>query len=67
MDRREYYFNTEVTDDEMMKHMKSTYYIYTYHPIEDVNVRGSCQEFKTRKKIADAAIKEMTLAEVTEK
>lgn len=67
MDRKEYYFNTEIPDDDMMNHLKSTYYIYTYHPVDDSNIRGSCEEFKTRKKIPDAVIKGMCLTEVTEK
>lgn len=67
MDRRDFYFKTDIADNDMMNHIKSSYYIYSYHPVDDPIIRGSCEEFKTRKKINQAILKEMNVDEVTKK
>lgn len=67
MDRKDYYFNTDIPDDVMMARLKASYYIYSYHPVEDPNVRGSCEEFETRKQFEREKVMKMSLKEVTEK
>lgn len=67
VDRREFYFNKEIPDEEMNKHMSSTYFIYSYHPVDDPVIRGSCKDFLTRNKLKNATIKAMTLDEVEQK
>lgn len=69
LDRREYCFNNDIDDAEMIEHVKSTYYIYSYNPIDVANdpIRGSCKEFQTRRKLNVAAVKKMSLLETNEK
>ena len=67
MDRRDYYFNYDIPDEVINGILKSSYYIYTYHPINDPVLRGSCGEFNTRKKLSDEAVKEMSVEEINEK
>jgi general transcription factor 3C polypeptide 1 len=51
----------------MINYMKSTYYIYSYSPVDDEVIRGSCKEFKTRKRIEKSAIKSLKLSEIYQK
>lgn len=64
LDRRDYYFNTEIPDDVMFAQIKATYYIYSYCPVTDPVIRGSCQEFNTRKKLSNATVKQMILDDI---
>lgn len=41
-----------------------SYHIYSYHPVDDKSVRGSCSEFKTRVKINRNDLARMELSEV---
>ncbi|CRL02354.1 CLUMA_CG015427, isoform A [Clunio marinus] len=64
MDRRDYFFNTDIPDEVCKDLLKSVYYIYDFAPVEGDEVRGSCREFKTRKKLKCDAIKDMAVEEV---
>jgi hypothetical protein len=64
LDRRDFYFNNDIPDDVMIALIKSSYYIYTYSPINDPVIRGSCKEFSTRMKFNDATVKKMTLDDI---
>lgn len=67
MDRRDYYFNKDILGEEIEELMKSTYYIYSYHPVDHSEIRGSCKEFLTRNKLDTILIKSSTLDEVEQK
>lgn len=67
MDRKEYYFNTDIPDQEIKDHLTSTYYIYSYHPVDHPEIRGSCQEFNKRKKLTVSDLEKMSLHEVEER
>lgn len=67
LDRREYFFNNDISNDELTAHFKSVYYIYDYQPVDDPDVRGSCKEFKTRKKLSQVAVTAMDVKEVQRK
>lgn len=66
LDRKEMYFNTSVSDEEMENIISHNYYIYSYHPVDDQEIRGSCQEFKTRKKIDQTHLERLSLMEIEE-
>ena len=66
LDRREMYFNASVTDEEINEILSRNYYIYSYHPVEDQEVRGSCLEFKTRRKIEQTDLERLSLMEIEE-
>lgn len=52
----------------MIERAKKSYFIYTYCPVnDDPNIRGSCEEFKTRKKISKDEIYDKSLEEIDEK
>lgn len=67
LDRKEFFCCSDISDEEIKEKIKSSYYIYSYHPVDDSLIRGSCQEFKTRKKINVATLKSMSLQDITEK
>ena len=67
MDRKDFYFNTEIPNKDMEEYMKSTYFIYSFHPIDHPEMRGSCKEFATRKEINIKNVKAMSLEEIEEK
>lgn len=66
MDRKDFYFSTAVTQETMNEHMKSAYFVYSYAPVDDPEIRGSCLEFKTRRKLDIATVKEMGLDHIYE-
>lgn len=66
LDRKEMYFSASVTEEEIDKILSKNYYIYSYHPVEDSEVRGSCLEFKTRKKIDQTDLERLSLMEIEE-
>lgn len=66
INRREYYFG-DGSDEAMSALMKSNYYIYSYDPVDDPIIRGSCKEFLTRIKLDSTKIKAMSLDEVEQK
>lgn len=65
MNRQDLYFNTTAEGIENI--ISQSYFIYSYHPVDDPNIRGSCQEFKTRIKVDRDKLKEMSLIEIEEK
>lgn len=67
MDRRQFYFNTDISDEEMIAHMKTAYYIYSYSPVDDPEIRGSCKEFSTRQRLEEREIKESSLDDLSKK
>lgn len=52
--------------EDMDKLVAESYSIYTYHPVDDPIIRGSCEEFKTRKKIDLSLIKETPIVKIEE-
>lgn len=60
------YFDPDVSAEETKKYMEENYFIYTYAPVDDPIIRGSCKEFKTRKKLDKEVIQSMSLDEALE-
>ena len=67
LDRKEYFCCSDIADEEIKEKIKSSYFIYSYHPVDDPTIRGSCQEFKTRTKINFAALQSMSVEQIIEK
>lgn len=67
LDRREYYFNSDIPNEVMNEHMRESYYIYSYSPVNDPIIRGSCKEFETRKILIIESVKGMSLNDIKEK
>lgn len=53
-------------DETAMNEVKEFYHIYSYDPVDDPKIRGSCKEFKTRNKIDRNELKKKTFEEVVE-
>lgn len=51
-------------DEKATKEVHEFYYIYSFAPVDDPEIRGSCSEFKTRKKLNQDELKNLTFAEV---
>ena len=51
-------------DEKAVKEVHEFYHIYTYSPIDDPEIRGSCKEFKTRKKLDQDELKNMQFLDV---
>lgn len=67
LDRREYYFNSEIPNEVINEYMRASYYIYSYSPVNDPLIRGSCKEFETRKRLGVESVKVMSLNDIKEK
>ncbi|CAO1413423.1 unnamed protein product [Diamesa serratosioi] len=50
LDRKEYFLGDH-EDVEAIEQIESTYYIYKYFPVDDVGISGSCEHYRTRKKV----------------
>lgn len=66
LDRQDMYFNDNISNEDMENLVSQTYHIYSYHPIDDPEIRGSCEEFKTRKLIQKEQLKKKNLMEIEE-
>lgn len=51
-------------DEEFNKMFEKDYNIYSFDPVEDSKVQGSCKEFKTRKPVQTATFQELDLSAV---
>ncbi|KAL7031565.1 hypothetical protein ACKWTF_007059 [Chironomus riparius] len=51
-------------DEQATKEVHEFYHIYSYAPVDDLEVRGSCSEFKTRKKLNRDELKNLSFLEV---
>lgn len=49
-DRKEYFLGDH-DDAKAIERMESTYYIYKYFPVDDSGICGSCEHYRTRKKV----------------
>lgn len=61
LDRKEYFLGDH-EDNKAIEQIESTYYIYKYFPIDDPGVFGSCEHYRTRKKVeisADTSLEEI--------
>lgn len=67
LDRLEYYSNNDIPDDVIEEKIKQSYYIYSYDPVDDPQIRGSCKEFKKRLKLDREGLKKLTFAEIEQK
>lgn len=66
LDRQDFYFNNEISEEAMSGYMRENYFIYDYSPVDDPVISGSCSEFRTRRKLDDGAVKGMSVEEVEE-
>lgn len=57
-------FFSEEPNDDIEKIISETYSIYSYHPVDDPFIRGSCQEFTTRKQIDIEFMRKNSLTEI---
>ena len=48
-------------DEKAVQEVNEFYHVYSYDPVNDPEVRGSCKEFKTRKKLDREELKNMSL------
>lgn len=67
LNRQDMFTNESISEVEIDKILKDSYYIYTYHPVDDPVIRGSCSEFKTREKFDRNQLEDMNLMEIEEK
>ena len=51
-------------DEKATKEVHEFYHIYTYVPVDDPEIRGSCSEFKTRKKLDREELKKLSFLDV---
>lgn len=49
-------------DEEFNALYERDYNIYSYHPVDHPDIRGSCQEFETRKQVPLTKLSNMDLA-----
>lgn len=53
--------------DKTEEELKENYLIYSFHPVENEAVQGSCEEFKKRKLISHNSIKTLSYQDVIKK
>nr|CAC86372.1 transcription factor TFIIICalfa [Chironomus tentans] len=51
-------------DGKATQEVHEFYHIYSYSPVDDPEIRGSCREFKTRKKLNPEVLKKLSFLEV---
>lgn len=60
LDRNDY----TAAKEEAIQQVHEFYHIYSYEPVDDPEIRGSCKEFKTRKVVARDFLIEKSVGEV---
>jgi hypothetical protein len=53
--------------DKSEDEMRENYLIYSFDPVENEAVQGSCKEFKTRQLISPSTLKSLSLQDVIDK